>query len=115
MIPGPQGAPFYGSPNLMAPGPQMMYPAGQPMPFPQQGGPVPMQGGMQMQGPVPGTMPGAVPGANGFPSPRGAGGAPMMMSGSQQGSQQGYPMSPGMGFGQPIYAQGMPQQSKFRS
>lgn len=94
MMAGPQ-APYFGSPNLMAPGPQMMYPASQPMPFPQQGGP-----------PVP------MPGANGYPSPGRPVGAPMMMqSGSQQG-QQAYPMSPGMQFGQPIYAQHVPQQSK---
>lgn len=96
MMAGPQGAPFYGSPNLMAPQPQMIYPNGQPMPMMQQGGP-----------PMP------VPGANGYPSPGRPVGAPMMMqSGSQQNSQQGFPMSPSMQYGQPIYAQQVPQHSK---
>jgi hypothetical protein len=84
-IPGPQG--------MVAPAPQMqMYPAGQAHFMPQ------------------GNVHASPMMANGYPSP--GRGAPMMVS---QGSQQGQPvygMSPAMQFGQPIYAQQQPGQSK---
>ena len=83
----------------MAPGPQMMYPPGQ-------------QGHFIPQGNGPPIMP-----VNGYPSP--GRGAPMMMSqGSQQGHQQppmfgvNPGMSPGPQYGQPVYAQTTPNQSK---
>jgi hypothetical protein len=83
----------------MAPGPQMMYPPGQ-------------QGHFMPQGNGPPIMP-----VNGYPSP--GRGAPMMMSqGSQQGHQQppmfgvNPGMSPGPQYGQPVYAQAPPNQSK---
>ena len=83
----------------MAPGPQMMYPPGQ-------------QGHFMPQGGGPPVMP-----VNGYPSP--GRGAPMMMSqGSQQGHQQppmfgvNPGMSPGPQYGQPVYAQAPPNQSK---
>ncbi|EHL03698.1 hypothetical protein M7I_0344 [Glarea lozoyensis 74030] len=85
----------------MAPGPQMMYPPGQ-------------QGHFIPQGNGPPIMP-----VNGYPSP--GRGAPMMMSqGSQQGHQQppmfgvNPGMSPGPQYGQPVYAQAPPNQSKFK-
>lgn len=90
MIQGPGGA-YIGTPNLMAPGPPMLYPVGQPHFVPQQGGP-----------------PALMAGSNGYSSP-GRGAQMMIPSGSQQG-QQVYGMSPGMQYGQPVYAQQAPGQ-----
>lgn len=90
MIQGPAGS-F--NPNLMAPGPPMMYPVGQPHFVPQGNGPPP-----------------SMAGSNGYPSP--GRGAPMMMPGGSQQGQQAYGMSPGMQYGQPIYAQQPPGQSE---
>jgi hypothetical protein len=87
----------------MAPGPQIMYPQGGQNHF------IPPQNG----------HPPAMPGVNGYPSPGRS--APMMMS---QGSQQGHQpqplmygnmnpgMSPGPQYGQPMYPQPSPGQSK---
>jgi len=92
MMPAPAGNGFMGPTAMVHPAPQMMYPTGQPQFIPQGSGPPSM------------------PGSNGYPSPGRT--APMMM---QQGSQPGqsvYGMSPGMQYGQPIYAQQQPPQSK---
>lgn len=89
MLQGP-GANGFMAPG-MSPGPQMIYP-----------------GNQFMQGPPP-----MMPGANGYPSP-GRSGAPMMIQqGSQQGHQPSYGMSPGMPYGQPVYAQAPQGQCKF--
>ncbi|KAI9739398.1 MAG: hypothetical protein M1818_005086 [Claussenomyces sp. TS43310] len=88
MIQAPAANSFMGGPGMVSPAPQMMYPVGGPHLVP--------------QGPPP-----AMPGSNGYPSP--GRGAPMMMQqGSQQGHQPVYGMSPGMQYGQPIYAQQPP-------
>lgn len=95
MMPAPAGNGFMGPAGMVAPAPQMIYPGGQPHFVPQGNGPPPM------------------PGSAGYPSPGRS--APMMMN---QGSQQGqsvYGMSPGMQYGQPIYAQQQPGQSKLFS
>jgi hypothetical protein len=92
MMPAPAGNGFMGPTGMVTPAPQMMYPGGQPHFIPQGNGPPPM------------------PGSNGYPSPGRT--APMMM---QQGSQPGqsvYGMSPGMQYGQPIFTQQQPPQSK---
>lgn len=92
MIPAPAGNGFMG-PSMVTPAPQMMYPGTQPHFIPPGGTPSPM------------------PASNGYPSP-GRTTAPIMM---QQGSQPGqsvYGMSPGMQYGQPIYAQQQPPQSQ---
>ncbi len=92
MMQAPAGNGFMGPAGMVHPAPQMMYPASQPQFIPQGNGPPPM------------------PGSNGYPSP--SRNAPLMM---QQGSQPGqavYGMSPGMQYGQPIYAQQQPPQSK---
>lgn len=92
MMPAPAGNGFMGPTAMVHPAPQMMYPNGQPQFVPQGSGPPSM------------------PGSNGHPSPGRT--APMMM---QQGSQPGqsfYGMSPGMQYGQPIYAQQQPPQSR---
>jgi len=91
MIQGPAGNAFMGGPGMVSPAPQMIYPVGQPHFVPQGTGPPPV-----------------MPGSAGYPSP--GRGAPMMMTqGSQQG-QQMYGMSPGVQYGQPIYAQQPPGQ-----
>jgi len=87
---GPAGGPFIGPPG----GPQLMYPVQQQPHF------IPAGSGPQVP----------LSGSNGYPSPGRS--APMMMTGSQPG-QQGQPvygMSPGMQYGQPIYAQQQPGQ-----
>ncbi|OAF59473.1 hypothetical protein VC83_03758 [Pseudogymnoascus destructans] len=90
MIQGPAGS-FIGNPNLMAPGPPMLYPVNQAHFAPQGNGPPPPMAG-----------------SNGYPSPGRS--APMMMPGGSQQGQQAYGMSPGMQYGQPIYAQQPPGQ-----
>jgi hypothetical protein len=92
MIPAPAGNGFMGPAGMVSPAPQMIYPGGQPHFMPQ------------------GNIPPPMPGSNGYPSPGRS--APMMM---QQGSQPGqavYGMSPGMPYGQPIYAPQQPGQGK---
>ncbi|KFY36478.1 hypothetical protein V495_07871 [Pseudogymnoascus sp. VKM F-4514 (FW-929)] len=90
MIQGPAGS-FIGNPNLMAPGPPMLYPVNQAHFAPQGNGPPPPMAG-----------------SNGYPSPGRS--APMMMPGGSQQGQQAYGMSPGVQYGQPIYAQQPPGQ-----
>ena len=92
MMPAPAGNGFMGPTGMVHPPPQMMYPAGQPQFISQGNGPPQM------------------PGSNGYPSP-GRTAPPMMLQGSQPG-QSVYGMSPGMQYGQPIYAQQQPPQSK---
>jgi hypothetical protein len=92
MIPAPTGNGFM-APGMVTPAPQMMYPGNPPHFIP------------------PGSAPSPMPASNGYPSPGRT--APLMM---QQGSQPGqsvYGMSPGMQYGQPIYAQQQPPQSKW--
>jgi hypothetical protein len=92
MMPAPAANGFMAPGGIVSPAPQMMYPAGQPHFIPQGNGPPP------------------IPGSNGYPSPGRS--APMMMTQGSQPGQSVYGMSPGMQYGQPIYAQQQPGPSK---
>lgn len=93
MMPAPTANGFIAPGGIVSPAPQMIYPAGQPHFVPQGNGPPPM------------------PGSNGYPSPGRS--APMMMTQSSQPGQSVYGMSPGMQYGQPLYAQQQPGPSGF--
>lgn len=92
MIPAPAGTGFMGPAGMVSPAPQMIYPGGQPHFIPQ------------------GNVPPPMPGSNGYPSPGRT--APMMMTQGSQPGQSAYSMSPGMPYGQPMYTQQQPGQSK---
>jgi hypothetical protein len=92
MMPAPTANGFIGPGGIVSPAPQMIYPASQPHFIPQGNGPPPM------------------PGSNGYHSPGRS--APMMVTQGSQPGQSVYGMSPGMQYGQPIYAQQQPGPSK---